>query len=686
MHHYKPPKREYRKDIDGIRALAVLAVLIFHINPAFLPGGYLGVDVFFVISGYLITGIILRENHLKTFSFARFYARRVKRIFPALFVVLILSSCVATFLLTPEMYINYMKSARYASAQLANFFFSRKVDYFSEGFSGQPLLHTWSLGVEEQFYLFWPLLIFLCFILFNKSKAAQLGKQSLNRKIAVVFLLLSLLSYIVCYSLVGVNQNLAFYMFYSRAFEFCIGGFLSLRILPTPVTKAANFLIGTLGFILLCYSFLFIHEEYLGRSFLQFAVIVPCIGTALIIHANWHKGFVNKVLASKLPSYIGKISYSLYLYHWPIIIFWKLFSNTHHIGIVASLGIILLSFILSILSYFLVEQPARKSSLSDKSVLISGVLIIIAFAVLFKNIEDFDLAPWRISRYVPEHVSSPEKYAPGCRQKTKTGVMFFECTDSEDENIPTIALVGDSHAPHFLYSITAWANENDYNVKYIAIPGCPMLLGEVTIQSILSEEDEQMCQNALPSFASEIVDDPKVELVLIAQRFDLFHNGKGFISQTRQITFEESDGSTVKDHISFYNDQLSYTVDTIRKKGKDVVILKQVPIFGNIKACDWEPRLKKFFSKERICDYDTGFIEKWQRPSINFLDEFAASHQVEVFDPAQYFKSPLINDINIYSNIDHLNEHGFRYITPYFKEEMDAIMVRLKKKKDNDGL
>ena len=138
MHLSRSLGSEYRADIDGVRALAVLSVFLFHLQPDLLPGGFLGVDVFFVISGYLITGIILRQHHQQTFSFLHFYARRIKRIFPALFVVLVLSAIVAIFLLQPETYTNFMKSAHYAAVQLSNFFFSRKVDYFSEGFSRQP--------------------------------------------------------------------------------------------------------------------------------------------------------------------------------------------------------------------------------------------------------------------------------------------------------------------------------------------------------------------------------------------------------------------------------------------------------------------------------------------------------------------------------------------------------------------
>jgi len=677
------PKREYRSDIDGIRALAVLSVLIFHINPSLLPGGFLGVDVFFVISGYLITNIIFQENHLGTFSFLHFYVRRIKRIFPALFTVLIFSTIIAALLLTPEMYVDFMKSARYASAQLSNFFFSQRVDYFSEGFSGQPLLHTWSLGVEEQFYLFWPLLIFICFKFFKSTQAVEgFSKKHVNNMIAGVLLLLSLVSFSACYFLAELNRNLAFYMFYSRAFEFCIGGFLSLNIVRPLTAKTSNFIVGALGFFLLCYSFFFIKEEYLGRSFLQFAVIVPCIGAALIIYADKQKSFFNTLLATKLPVAVGKISYSLYLYHWPVIIFWKIFNNTHEIGIPASLGIIFISFVFSTLSYFLIEQPSRKASFSDNKVLISAVVLIITFTVFYKNIENYGTAQWRIQKYDEASSQSLNRYFPECSENSETYLKLYDCTDAEGEDVPIVALVGDSHAPHYLYPLTAWAKANGYDVKYLSIAGCPMLLGEIHVQNILSPEYEEICVRGLPLLASEIVGDPRVELILIAQRFDLFYNGKGFLNTSRHITFRDSKGKTVADHIGYYSDQLSHTMNSIRAAGKNVVILKQVPIFGGFNACNWEPRLKKIFSQKRVCILDTDFIEQWQQPSIDFIDAFAKDHQIEVFDPAPYLETPLNNSTNMYSNIDHLNEHGFEYLSPYFIEAMDGIMTRLQAKKE----
>ncbi len=714
IHHSTSPGSDYRADIDGLRSIAVLSVFLFHLQPTLLPGGFLGVDVFFVISGYLISGIILREHHLRKFSFIHFYARRIKRIFPALFVVIVLSSLVATFLLVPETYTNFMQSARYASAQLANFFFSQEVDYFSEGFSGQPLLHTWSLGVEEQFYLFWPLLIFLCFRLFNESKktnsvlpaspppvltvsdkthpstktsAGNINK-TVNKKIAGVLFLIFLVSSLACYILAVTEYNLAFYMFYTRAFEFCIGGFIALRILPEPGTKTSNLLICAVGILLLFLSFLFIKEEFLGISFLQGGVLVPCIGSALIIYANGQTGVVNRMLATKLPVSIGKISYSLYLYHWPVIIFYKLFSDVKEIGWAASVGIIIVSFVLSILSYWLIEQPARKSGFSDRSVIIMAILAIVGFALLFNNLEEYDTAPWRITRYDTESQDTPTlQYAEECRETRGDALWFYKCRQTAEAETPIIALVGDSHAPHFLLSLTKWAGKNGYNVKYLGMPGCPMLLGEIHIQqSMFDDKYRKQCENDLAIFETGIVEDPRVEFVLVAQRFDLYDDGKVFGSDSRRISFRDSDGKIVADHTGYYREQLAYTVDRIKEAGKSMVILKQVPIFSNIDSCTWEPLIKKLFSQEKVCEYDPEFIRRGQQPSIDFIDNFASAYQIELFDPLPYFDSPLLNGVNMYHDTDHLNKYGVQFLVPHFTKVMDEIIARKKKNEINSPL
>ena len=678
MCYLKSSKREYRADIDGIRSLAVLSVFFFHLQPDLLPGGFLGVDVFFVISGYLITGIVLRQNHLGTFSFSHFYARRIKRIFPALFVVLLLSGLVATFLLPPNTYADFMASARYASVQFANFFFSREVGYFNEGFSGQPLLHTWSLGVEEQFYLFWPLLIYFCFWIFRKSTALKI-----NQKIAVIMLLLSLLSFTVCFSLAESNHNLAFYMFYTRVLEFCMGGVISLRILPEPAGRISNGITGGLGVLLLLYSLYFIEEEYLGLSFLQFGVLLPCVGTALIIQTNWQKGVVNQLLAMRIPVYIGRISYSLYLYHWPVIIFWKIFSDADEISFTASLGIIAVSFILSILSYLFVEQPARNATLPDRRTLVLGGFIVVVCALSFQNLENYGTAAWRITSYVNKRVPAPIPYPPKCHKEKRENLVYYQCSEAGEMDRPIIALVGDSHSPHYLNSTTAWAEKNGYDVEFYGLSACPVFMGDIRIKSSYGKEHEVDCREKVEQFQSQIIEDPRVEVILIAHRFDLFHTGIAYSNKdNRMVTFLDSEGQPVKDHTAYYTAQLARTVETIRNSGKEVIIVKQVPIFENVKDCDWEPYIDKLFGKERICYYNAAFLNKWQQPSIDFINEFAAAHQVEVIDPWPFFDGrPLHAGVNLYRDSDHLNEYGKDFLVPYFGRAMDEIMTEAETKK-----
>ncbi len=688
MHPDINHNRVYRPDIDGLRAIAVLSVIIYHLNPNWLPGGFLGVDIFFVISGYLITGIIVRENVNGNFSFSHFYARRTRRIFPALFVVLIISALAAILLLTPETYVNFMKSSRYAAAQLSNFFFAREVSYFSEGFSGQALLHTWSLGVEEQFYLAWPLLIFLGFWHITRSASRNNDENKTHRssrktlgKVAILFIVLSLASFASGYYLAVADHKLAFYMFYTRAWEFAVGGLLVLNLFPAATTKRAGNLAGITGILLLGYSFIYVRQEYLGTSFLRFGIILPVLGSALIMYANQQVSLVNRKLAMKAPVAIGRISYSLYLYHWPIIIFFGIYTGRHDNGLAGTAVIVILTFILSILSYHMVEQPARRSAISDRRVLLYGFLAIIALAVTFKSLEKSAESSWRISSYTEDTgtVNQQPRRPDGCFPQIKNYTQLIYCNTAQNENAPVVALLGDSHGYRFVTSTVNWARENGYNVISLNVPGCPMLLGGVHIRSTLDPKHERMCANALPLLKSEILNNPDVKLVLLAQRFELFFDGRGFNSQARQITFVNTDGSMIRDHTAYYQQKLAYTVENLKQAGKQVVILKQIPLMANLKACNWKPLIYRIIDRRRNCNFDTEFISKWQLPAAKFIDRFISKHKLNALDLTPYIDGPIQNGENIYMDIDHLNERGSQFISPYFVKELNRIMDKANK-------
>jgi len=659
-----------------------LILILFHLQPTILPGGFLGVDVFFVISGYLISGIILRESHLGTFSFAHFYARRVKRIFPALFVVLFISSFIAVFLLTPETYVNYMKSARYASAQLANLFFAQNVGYFEEGFSGQPLLHTWSLGVEEQFYLVWPLLIYLCFRTVRRHGEQGVTQLPLARQVStnrsadsqlgIVLAILFFASYGLCYMMAETSTNLAFYMFYTRAFEFSIGGGLALSIVPQISSAAFHRFAGFSGVVLITASFLVVRQEFVGGSFLRYGTLITCAGTALLIYSNAEKSVFNRLLAGSIPVAIGRISYSLYLFHWPVIIFWKQYSDQDELTLGASLVIIAVSFGLSALSYFFVEQPARKSSWSDRKVLLSALAVIVLFAVSFRLLEEQEVASWRITPY-GDSETADQKYIPDCPRHAEDGVRIFDCSVEKNPARPVVALVGDSHSGHYFCSVSEWAKKNGYGFKYLGIAGCPMLLGDFAINSSIKDEHGTQCKSAQKALVEGVLEDPEVELVLIAQRYDLLYDGKGYQSLTRLMQFEDSEGEPIEHHTEYYSTRLLATIDSLRENGKDVAVFGQVPLFRNVEACNWQPLIERLLSKDRVCSYDLDFIDSWQQPSMSFIKEFTAENQLTYFDPFLYLDQPLKNGLNLYRNIDHLNDQGCLYLSPFVFEMLDQL-------------
>ena len=672
----------------------MLSVFLFHLQPHLLPGGFLGVDVFFVISGYLITGIIVRENHLGTFSLKHFYARRVKRIFPALFVVLALSSLLATFLLTPETYVKYMQSARYASAQLSNFFFAQTVGYFEEGFSGQPLLHTWSLGVEEQFYLVWPLLIYLVFRIFRSRTTTQLENSATHRTesgagqenelatysahaessakqvnaiMGGVLAVLFIGSYALCLWIAETNVNKAFYMFYTRAFEFSIGGVLALGLVRQPKSKAAHMLIGVVGLGLIISSFLIVRQEFVGGSFLRYGTLLTCIGTGLIIFSSTGTSLVNQALATWLPASIGRISYSLYLYHWPLIIFWKLYSGDDSLTLGASLTIVAAAFVLSILSYLYVEQPARRATLPDRWVLSSAVVVIAVCAGSFRMLQEADMAPWRITRHTKAQ-DITQKYSPECSKKFRNGVMVIDCSDGQGPSRPTIALVGDSHSGHYFPALSKWAEEHDYALKFLGVPGCPMLVGDIKIKSLIADDHADLCAKALPTFTAEIVGDPEVELVMIAQRYDLFHDGSSFESNHRNMLFLDEAGKPIIDHTEYYRERLEETVRVLRDNGKEVVIAGQVPLFRQVNECDWRPRLMNNLDWNQVCSFDLEFIQTWQLQSRTFIKELAANSQAFYFDPFPHFNEPTRDGFNLYNDVDHLNLQGQLFLAPIVSE------------------
>jgi peptidoglycan/LPS O-acetylase OafA/YrhL len=359
---------KYRADIDGLRAVAVLAVLAYHVGFWWIPGGYVGVDIFFVISGYLISAIIQKEVGSERFSLAGFYARRICRILPAFVAMALVTSVFAYHYFFPSDLLSYSRSLMAAALSVANFYFWSLAGYFDVASLTQPLVHTWSLAVEEQFYIFLPLFLILAHKKFPAYRQTGI--------LLILVLSLGFSSY-----LVFTHPSATFYLIPTRAWELLVGKVLSFPRLSVPIRRAPREALSAVGAGLIAFAVFGLSAT---TPFPGAAALLPCIGTALIISAGQAgQTVVGNFLSLRPFVFIGAISYSLYLWHWPIIVFQHEYaflvpnqslSHSGHMFLLRNIAIIVTSFVMAILSWRFVEQPFRRgySTRAKSRILIYG--------------------------------------------------------------------------------------------------------------------------------------------------------------------------------------------------------------------------------------------------------------------------------------------------------------------------
>ena len=366
-------KNSYRPEIDGLRAIAVSAVILYHaqiIIQGYQPfkGGFIGVDIFFVISGYLITSIILKEL-LKTgtFSFKYFYERRTRRILPALLFVMLVSLPFAWIYKLPSNLIDFSKSILYSLGFSSNFYFHFSgQEYGTEIGLTKPFLHTWSLSVEEQFYIIFPIILFITF--------KYLKKYLINILFLGFIISLLLADWGSVY-----NPSLNFYYLPSRGWEVLAGSMLAYYEIKFDFrnkNKILNKIAPSIGLILIIYSFFYFNDQMRHPSFFT---LTPIIGVCLIIWFSNKKEIITKILSSKLFVGVGLISYSLYLWHYPVFAFVKYTNLLDHNDIFLRIIIGILIFLISIISYFFIEKPSRNKNFKFKNLL---TLIIITISII----------------------------------------------------------------------------------------------------------------------------------------------------------------------------------------------------------------------------------------------------------------------------------------------------------------
>ena len=632
-------KVTYRPEIDGLRAIAVLSVIVFHFeieifNKQLFSGGFFGVDIFFVISGYLITSIIFKEYRTySSFSFTYFYERRIRRILPLLVLVTTFSFPFAYKFLLPSDFVEFSKSALYSLGFSSNFYFH----YSGKGYGAEvsnllPLLHTWSLSVEEQFYIVFPLIFYLLYKFFRKY-------------IIHLFIFGFVLSIALAQWATFTHPHFNFYFLPTRGWEILSGSIMSyLEQYKFGKRSKANGSINSfmiyLGITIILVSLIFFptHESrILGSYHPSFLTLLPVLGTCLIIWFANQTNFIIRILKSSFFVFIGLISYSLYLWHFPIYSFSNYidFFNSNNID---KIFLILITFLFSILSYFFIEKPARNKKFKFRYII--KILLLFYFfigSVSFLIITNKNFSDKRIPKIISDNISSLKIL------KNNEGYIC------EDNDIPCVfnsnsqkkvILVGDSLAGSIAFDLKEKTLKNNYQFVTLMRGGCLLFPGfdRFDISSNLMSPG---CNNRYFEKVIDFLNSQKDSIIIIIGRYPLYFNKKNFDNNEGGIEPGGGEYRFFKNG-NFNNIQESFRSTIIKlSNNNQIILVYPIPEVG------WHvPRklnsILMFKSEEEVKEY---LIEK------NYL-----TTSYEIFKKRNNLSFEILDSINN-NNIHRVYPH-----------------------------
>ncbi|MCU4677379.1 acyltransferase [Catenovulum sp. 2E275] len=496
-------KADFRFDIQGLRGLAILSVVIFHLSPSLLPGGFIGVDIFFVISGYLIIGQIWRAIQNHSFELLDFYSKRIRRLFPALFAMLCATTIIAYQLLLPKEFSNYIDSLISALLYVSNFWFYTKSGYFNSELENALLLHTWSLSVEEQFYILAPLIL----LIFKRRNWHVL---SFLIPLVLVGLLLSEL-------FIYFDESFSFYASPSRFWQFAVGGLLAIKFNQPPTHKLTREILVSFGLLVLVGCFFMLDES----NFPGAKAALPTFATAVVIYAGKAKDLSYYLLANPVAKFYGDISYSLYLWHWPLIILFKLTTSQ---ALTGEYQIILLavSTVLGYLSYCFIEQPTRRLTFkanSFKPLALASVASISLLGCMY-ILSTMHYAKFQHTQLNYEsYLAYPaDEYRKGSCFLTSefNDIAYFDKTNciTAQAGKTNILLIGDSHASHWYAALRAKLNPK-VSLSQVTASGC---------KPVLQTQGESQCTQLINWAYQDLIKQAQFDKVIISARWASFDN------------------------------------------------------------------------------------------------------------------------------------------------------------------
>jgi len=658
-------KNNYRFDIEGLRAVAVLSVLFYHLGIKGFRGGYVGVDIFFVISGYLITSIIIRDITSETFSIKSFYERRIRRIFPALFFVIGFSFIIASFLYDPKSFKIFGNSVIATTLFIQNINFWKEGGYFDSAGITKPLLHLWSLAIEEQFYLIFPLMLL------------GLHKLKWNNYIFNFVLFVAGFSLLECIFLSNTHPVFTFYMPITRAWELMFGSIVYFSsITYKEIGYSVKQTLSILGLFLLLFSIIFYHTFATYPSFLALA---PVVGSGLIIFSGSSLGFntyVAVLLSIRPLTYLGQRSYSIYLWHWPLIVFYK-YIIIRALAPLEIFCLILLIFIVSIISYKYIEEPIRKKIFlqSREKIFIVSFVTIVLFMMLGFLVNFFKGFPQRYPKASLNFIQNDDLNLMRSQFKTIATLGKIPIIQIGLTNIKSSFLIwGDSHGEVLLPSLNKKSLEYKVSGLCATEGSHPPLLGVDLGYGYFNNEHLSDYNEQVFSFISN---HPEIKTVILIGIWSTYLHGHRYNDQ-KQILLKTIDkNKSVKNYIAF-KAGLTLTVSKLNMIGKKVIIIDDVPEIGyDVPKLIWVSNITN-----QNFDYLIPTLKEYNRWNFevhDILRNLSIYKSVKIFSPLRYFLNSngkikiTLNDIPLFGDEDHLSQYGVRFLSPFYDNVFQDI-------------
>ncbi len=648
---------KYRPDIDGLRALAIIPVIFFHAFPTIMPGGFVGVDIFFVISGFLISNIILQALQRGDFSFRGFYANRIRRIFPALLVVLLTCFVVGWFFLLPDEYAQLGKHIVGAAAYVENFVLRREAGYFDVRSSLKPLMHIWSLGIEEQFYLTYPLFLWLVW--------------RVRQNLFDVLLSLAFLSFGLNIWQVHCDVVAAFFFPQTRGWELMVGGaiacwYLSGRQFRSTSVRNACSVAGTLLIVL---AIFLIHERDL---FPGWWAVLPVSGASLLILGGPGAWINRRILSHKWMVFVGLISYPLYLWHWPVLTFPRILRGAE-LPAVARLAGLLVSFGLAAATWRFIENPirfGRKTWIKTAALLSTSAAIGCLGYAAYRDgfIGRFPNAVADIGRLREVRWAIQE-----CR--SAVGMPDIDYCRASSGSTPDVLLIGDSHAAVLYDGLAPEYEKRSEKVMNLGQSGCVPLYDTDSFSRGSSHKDCRPVVNHMLDFS---ISAASVHTIIVSSRGPKYMSGEGFGSveegtPSKELLFGHARAATPQEEM--FAESLRNTVSRLYASKKDIVLFLDWPELGfDPRTCLLRP-VRLFSNPRAICGVPRVEVEARNQAYRGLVFELKKEFpKIRVFDPLPYLCDRstcygMKDGHLLYSDDNHLSITGASYLSRKLVEE-----------------